>query len=157
MQFNIGYQVWGFIALWCLRRNSLWKRNYVVNIFVTFILFIYLLWYLLFCDGQTETNTLKFKKWHMKRRQIWINNKINYLYFHIFVIYKIMCPHLILTRQYRESCEFLRGGTQAVETANVFFTLQRHMELLVRSSLLGESVVYWGGGAHTPRKIVTGL
>lgn len=38
-----------------------------------------------------------------KNDNLWINNKINYLYFHIFVIYKIMCPQLLLTRQYRES------------------------------------------------------
>ena len=41
-----------------------------------------------------------------KEHNVWINNKINYLYFHVFVIYKIMCPHLILTRQYRESFNF---------------------------------------------------
>lgn len=71
----------------------------------------------------------------MKRKQFSINNKINYLYFHIIVIYKTMCLHLILTRQYKESFEFLRGATQAKETVNV-------QVLMKKNGTLGQIVLY---------------
>lgn len=67
-----------------------------------------------------------------------------------------MCPHLILTRQYRESCEFLRGGTQAVETANVFCPTKTYGTIGQIFPFRRECCLL-GGGGLTPRKIVTGL
>lgn len=68
-----------------------------------------------------------------------------------------MCPHLILTRQYRESCEFLRGGTQAVETVNVFYLTKTNGTIGQIFLPFWERLLFIWGGGLTPRKIVTGL
>lgn len=60
-----------------------------------------------------------------------------------------MCPHLILTRQYRESCEFLRGGTQAVETANVFYPTKTYGTIGQIYPFRRECCLL--GGAHTQK------
>lgn len=62
-----------------------------------------------------------------------------------------MCPHLILTRQYRESCEFLRGGTQAVETANVFYPTKTFGTIGQIFPFRRECCLLGGGGSHPER------
>lgn len=78
-----------------------------------------------------------------KNDNLWINNKINYLYFHIFVIYKIMWPQSLLTRQYRESMfSYLRSGTLGsrdyllVLTDRVNFNCRYQPDCSIRSMMV---------------------
>lgn len=89
-----------------------------------------------------------------KNDNLWINNKINYLYFHIFVIYKIMCPQLLLTRQYRESFfSFLRSGTQALET--VYLSIQTEWKLtLIDTNWIAPYCQWWWFVAQIVEKLV---
>lgn len=68
-----------------------------------------------------------------------------------------MCPHLILTRQNRESCEFLRSGTEAVETINVLKRLLTYKDKWNYWSDLPPCWVrllfIWGGGSPRPQRL----